>query len=131
MDKHIVVKTKVRTDNGLPFELSVIVTSDGILKSHLDYLLKHRTKSESWRAASIRAVGMLVDYMSANRGVFDTPQKMFEEFAHSVFSGTIDENGNDPSELRWIQREIQNGNTIIGNVTRFSDWLAEKMKKKA
>lgn len=131
MDKHIVVKAKVRTDNGLPFELSVIVTSDGILKSHLDYLLKHRAKSESWRAASIRAVGMLVDYMSANQGVFDTPQKMFEEFAHSVFSGTIDENGNDPSELRWIQREIPNGNTIIGNVTRFSDWLAEKNEKES
>jgi len=126
MHSSTVLTAQVTIDNtGSRFELSVIITSEGILKSHLDYLIVFRGKSESWKNRSVFAVRLLLDYMNANKGVFDKPRDMFREFSNSLFTGTVSNDGFDPSGLRWQSREQSNANFIINLVTHYTDYLSE------
>ena len=125
-DCHVVIKANIYTDNSKPSKLSVIVTNDGVLQSYLEYLLKNRSKSRSWSRASTQAVGLLVDYVAANRNIFEHPHEMFEEFTNSLFVGTIDLNGNDESGLYWEPHSIPTANKKIKYITMFTDWLADK-----
>ena len=111
-------------DTGNHLNLPIIVTAEeGVLLSHLKYLVFHEFRSLSWKKKSVQAVRMLIDYQHTNRGLFENPQIMFERFVSAVFSGTKDEHGTDPSGLHWHPKSIKNGNILISHITKFSEFL--------
>jgi site-specific recombinase XerD len=117
----------VVVDNtGIALELPVIITGEGLLSSYLQYMMIYRNKSRSWQSKSVQAIQLLLDYISVNQNVFQKPQHLFSEFSNSLFTGTVDQNGDDPSGLRWKARDPKNAKNLINLVTHYTDWLANK-----
>ena len=126
MNSSTVFLATVTIDNtGTTVQLPVIVTVEGILNSYLEYLLIFRVRSESWKGRSVFAVRLLLDYMNANKGVFEKPRDMFREFSNALFTGTIDDDGRDPSTLRWKPRKQADAKFIISLITHYTDYLSE------
>ncbi|WP_413113191.1 gamma-mobile-trio recombinase GmtY [Thaumasiovibrio sp. DFM-14] len=126
MHSSTALKARITLDNtGTQVETPVIVTSEGVLKSYLNYLLAFRHKSESWKNRSVFAVRLLLDYMNANKGVFEKPKDMFREFSNALFTGTVGNDGSDPSGLRWQPRKEPDANFLINLITHYTDYLSE------
>lgn len=120
------VKVKIDNTNRL-FELPVVVIpGHGYLMSHLEYLVKKRSKSKSWKDKEIQSIKLLIQFVTANKDCFETQQKMFEEFANALHTGTFNNKGEDDSGLRWEAKETRLANTLIDHITKFSDFLYEK-----
>jgi len=127
----VCVEANVRVDNtGLKLSLPVIVTEDGLLRSYLDYLIVHRNKSRSWLDRSAFAVRLLIDYTKQNEGCFENPYELFKEFSNCLYTGTIGEDGEDPSWLRWKPRTDNDAGFIIKLITQYTDWLAVQYEEK-
>lgn len=126
-----VVKVNAKLDNhdfSIPIR-AVVVDGEGVLMSHLRFMLEQKMQKgvqSSWIDKSIHAVRLLLDYTLVNKDCFDNPYELFKSFAERIFSGTINESGEDTTHLRWKPRSIETGNEIIYHVTRFSDWLHEQ-----
>ncbi len=119
------LQANVIVDNtGITVQLLAIVTDEGVLHSYLKYLIFNRQKSESWKNRSVFSVRLLLDYMNENGGVFEKPRDMFREFSNSLYTGTIDAQGKDPTALRWKPRKQADANSIIGLITHYTDYLA-------
>jgi len=87
-----------------------------------------RARSLSWQRETARAVGLLVDFLTANapklRG--ENNPKVFAKFAEALVGGTLDLNGNDPSELFWESKTVSRARNLLRAVTAFSDWLENR-----
>jgi len=122
-----ITKVSIRIDNhSRKLAFKAIVVESGLLVSHLEYLKNKALLngiSESWRSQSIQAIRLLLDYATVNKGAFDNPKEMFMAFSNRIYDGTIDEQGNDITGLRWQPQSNQYGNKLIYHVTQFSDWL--------
>jgi integrase len=64
--------------------------------------------------------------MEANKDLFSDPKMLFQTFAKRLYSGTIGEDGLDPSGLYWVPSSTGNVNKHIYRLTAFTDWLAKK-----
>jgi integrase len=117
-------------NTGSKITLPVVITDDGLLQSFLDYLIVHRNRSRSWIDRSVFSVRLLIDYTIQNESAFDNKFDLFREFANSLYTGTIHENGEDPSWLRWKPRREDDAAFLIGLITKYSDWLAEQNENK-
>lgn len=127
----VCVEANVRLDStGIWVSLPAIVTEDGLLRSHLDYLLAHRNKSWSWQDRSAFAIRLLIDYTKQNEGCFDSPYELFREFANCLYTGTVGEDGKDPSWLRWKPRKDDDAGFLINLITDYTDWLAQQHEEK-
>lgn len=126
---HARVKAKVIGDStGIQVQIPVIlVEKDGQclpLEPLVDYLLEMSgNKSRAWMNKLCQIVEMLLDYMDANHGQFDKPVALFETFAKRVYSGTIGEEGRDPSGLYWLNKNISNAKQLLMMLSEFSDWM--------
>jgi hypothetical protein len=123
-------KVSIKIDNiNSKLFLKAIIVESGLLSSHISYL-KHKTLIKgvgaSWRTQSIQAIRLLLDYSTVNKDVFANPREMFEAFSNRIYDGTIDDQGIDPTGLRWQPQNNEYGNKIIYHVTLFSDWLYEE-----
>ena len=127
MSNHVVIKSKVYLDNGNQIRLPVIlVNSQSVLKSYLEYLIQHKLNSQSWIDASTHAICLFLDYVEAKQHLYNKPFHLFQSFSEALFIGTTDEDGNDESDLRWTCRDIKAANNIISYVTQYTDWLSIK-----
>lgn len=127
----VCVEGRIKIDNtGVEVALPVIVTHEGFLRSYLDYLIVHRNKSWSWLERSTFAVRLLLDYTKQNEGCFDKPFDLFREFSNCLYTGTVGEDGGDPSWLRWTPRSEKDAGFIIHLITQYTDWLAEQNEEK-
>lgn len=124
------INTKYISDNtGREVELPGILTQDGLLISHLRYLGSSRqvSKSASWRERSRFSVRLLLAYIAANEGRFDKGTLLLEAFAQALEYGTINvESQSDPSGLYWTSRGAEDVRTLLGHITKYTDWLAEE-----
>lgn len=126
---HVRAKAKVINDNtGASVTMPVILVDEGggkvgTLQPLVDYFLAHQTKSASWMDKVCQAVGMLLDYIDANQGNFDTAEALFASFAQKVYSGTVGENGTDPSGLYWLGKRTDNANALLSALSQLSDWM--------
>ncbi|MCD6006169.1 hypothetical protein K7H08_15125 [Halomonas sp. IOP_6] len=124
-----VVKVRAKIDNhSASLAMKAIAVNGAILKSHLEYMIygKLRGRRSGWMDKSIQAVRLLIDYSYANGDTFKNPAIMFETFAQRLFDGTVDEEGFDPTGLRWQPRSKGSGNEIIRHITLYSDWLYDQ-----
>lgn len=126
---HVLVKAKVITDQtGASVTVPVILVQQGgkvePLQPLVDYFLAtYHGTSNAWRAKVCQAVGMLLDYMEVNGANFGSAPELFTAFAHVVFSGTVGEDGLDPSGLYWLGKRLDNGKTLLNQLAQFSDWM--------
>lgn len=126
--RHVKVISKTIRDNtGMSIEMpTILIEQNGevtpLWQLH-EYLIKNQSKSNSWRNKLIQAVGLLLDYIDANHSSFSNPKDFFSSFADVIYSGTIDEEGYDPSGLYWLPKRTHTANPILYALSEFSDWL--------
>lgn len=120
---HREFRTFVADATGAQSVLPVIVTEHGVLDQFARYMHLNRLKSRSWQESATFAVQLLLEYMEANQGFYDTPRALFMAFSNALYSGTVS-NSCDPSGLWWQPRQPDDAGKLIGHVTRFTDWLA-------
>ena len=123
------IKVKVQIDHhDLPLEMKAIVVTDGLLMSHLKYLIQNKNsgRRNGWITKSIQAIGLLIDYTVTNKANFKNPHDLFMSFSVRMHSGTISKDGSDPSMLRWEPRSTNSANELIRHVTNYSKWLFDE-----
>jgi hypothetical protein len=126
--KHVRITTKTYQNNSsksinLP---TLLIEHNGevkILEQLHKYQLKYHRKSRSWHNKLIQVVGLLLDYIDANQDNYCSAKEFFEIFTESIYSGTINEDGSDPSGLYWIPKRIETANMLLTVLNGFSDWM--------
>lgn len=118
----------VEDETGIKSELPIILTEQGELSPVTDFLLHKELegKSRSWMNRVIRATQLLMDYMEANKACFSNAQTLFQTFVKHLYTGTVGEDGFDPSGLYWIPISTDSTNQLISALTTLTDWLAYK-----
>ena len=121
------IKTKVVSDNtGIECELPTLLTEQGELLPLLDFLLAHRhNRSESWMNRTVHSAYLLLQYLDANVNCYKDPQSLFSLFTQRIYSGTIGEDGLDPSGLYWLPASTKAGNGLVTALSKFTDWLED------
>lgn len=120
--------TIVEDNTGIKSQLPVLLTEQGELSVVTDYLLKMEASGVSASVMNqfIQVVSLLLDYMEANKDLFSAPKILFQTFAKRLYSGTIGEDGLDPSGLYWMPSSTEHVNKHIHRLTAFTDWIANK-----
>jgi integrase len=123
-----VTATIVEDNTGIKSQLPVLLTEQGELSVVTDYLLKMEANdvSPSVMNQFIQVVSLLLDYMEANHNLFNDPKILFQTFAKRLYSGTIGDDGLDPSGLYWIPSSTEHVNRHIYRLSAFTDWIADK-----
>ncbi len=129
--RYVQVSSKTYRDNtgrSIDFPtLLVEYNGETILFEQLHrYQIKSRSKSRSWHKKLVQAVGLLLDYMEANQNYYSSPKEFFDTFTESVYSGTINEEGLDPSGLYWLPKRVETANMLLSALNGLSDWLYEE-----
>ncbi|WP_339753426.1 gamma-mobile-trio recombinase GmtY [uncultured Marinobacter sp.] len=123
------VTAKIAQDrSGVTTDIPVILTDEGVLASVTDYVLSLQLNGISLSTISkhIQSIILLIEFMDANSDIFDNPEEMFSVFVRRLYSGTVGEDGLDPSGLYWIPATIGTVSRHISNLTHFTDWISEK-----
>ena len=126
--KYTKVKSKTIQDNtGIVIELPVLlIEKDGHVNPLLPlhrYCMKYKIRSCSWHDNLIYVVTLLLDYIEANHDSFSTPKDLFESFADAIHTGTINEEGYDPSGLYWLPKRTYRVKILLNQLSEFSDWM--------
>ncbi|MDE1352028.1 hypothetical protein L9W80_17970 [Vibrio aestuarianus] len=103
--------TIVEDNTGIKSQLLILLTEQGELGAVTDYLIKLEVEgvSNSVMDGFLQAVSLLLDYMEVNRGLFDDPKLLFQTFSKRLYTGTIGEDGLDPSGYGWCRNRQDNG----------------------
>ncbi|MFM0205775.1 gamma-mobile-trio recombinase GmtY [Paraburkholderia sediminicola] len=129
---HVRVTASVVTDDtGIRVRIpAILVEQNGqcmALEPLVDYLIANsQARSHDWMTKLCQVVGMLLDYMATNHVHFERPQDLFETFVQRVYTGTIGEDGRDPSGLYWLPRRTKTAKQLLNNLSDFSDWMHAK-----
>lgn len=120
--------TIAQDNSGVTTDIPVILTDEGVLESVIDYVLSLHVNSISLSTINkrIQSILLLIEFMEANQGVFETPEEMFSVFVQRLYSGTVGDNGLDPSGLYWIPASSGTVSRHISNLTNFTDWISDK-----
>ncbi len=120
------LKGKVTKDNtGIVYEVPILITNTGELSNLTDYILKLKRdgSSISKMNETIRVVILFVEYLFAHKDLSYNPQLIFSNFAEKLYTGTIGDDGMDPSRLYWTGHTIKTANKYLSQITDFLDWL--------
>jgi integrase len=113
-------------DSGFRSEIPVLLTENGIVLPLLNYLLKKQLeRSLSWQHNVVIATKLLLEYMGANQHNFSDPTTLFQSFAARLFTGTVGDDGLDPSGLYWIPTSTAIAKRHINALTGLTDYLAD------
>lgn len=116
-----------RSNAGVMQEIPALLTDQGVLGPLLEYCVEHaHARSSSWMDFRIQGVELLLAYVTANLNCFEDHRQLFRAFVQQLYSGTIGKDGFDPSGLYWRARSTTSANRLIGAVTDFSDWMADR-----
>lgn len=125
------VKAKIVEDNsGIKLEVPVLLSDNNIiLESLLNFtlVLKREGKSESKLNDLVSAVRLLLMYIQKNFNAFDSQEKLFASFSTKLYTGTIGDDGIDPSGLYWFPLSNQMARKYITALTQFTDWLSHNL----
>lgn len=131
---HAVIFTLVRNPGAPDRRMHVLyllqsVASPKPLTALAEYFIDvGRARALSWQRDTARAVGLLVDFLTANAARLsgENNPKVFAKFAEALVGGTLDLNGNDPSGLFWESKTVSRAGNLLRAVTAFSDWLENR-----
>ncbi|MNJ36573.1 site-specific tyrosine recombinase XerC [compost metagenome] len=130
--EHSTIRGKVYRDHtGVATEIPVILTEHGPLRPLVIYFLSYvQVRSSAWMTKTAQAVDLLLDYMAANHDCFTDPRAMFEVFSQRLYTGTVGEDGRDPSGLYWQGRSPATVRVLVNSISGFSDWMARELDAK-
>lgn len=74
----------------------------------------------------LRAARLLIDYMAANESNFSDPKALFQAFATRLYTGTIGDDGTDPSGLYWSPASRALAGRHIAALRGLTDYLFEE-----
>ena len=78
MDAVKLIAKVFQSNAGVYEEIPVLLTDQGIITSHMEFLLDHaHARSQSWMDLQITSVKLLIRYISANSNLFSTAQELF------------------------------------------------------
>jgi integrase len=123
------VTAKIAQDSsGVTTDVPVILTEEGVLASVADYVLNLQLNGISLSTINkhLQSIMLLIEFMDANKGMFDNPEEMFSVFVRRLYSGTVGEDGLDPSGLYWIPAATGTVARHISNLTNFTNWVSDK-----
>ena len=113
-------------DSGFRSEIPVLLTEKGVVQPLLDYLLNKQTeRGQHWQRHVVSAAKMLLEYMEVNQHNFSDPVTLFQSFAARLFTGTIGDDGLDPSGLYWIPSSTAMANRHLNALKGLTDYLAD------
>lgn len=113
-------------DSGFRSEIPILLTEKGVVLPLLDYLLKKQIeRSQSWLRNVVVATKLLLEYMEANQHNFSDPATLFQSFAARLFTGTVGDDGLDPSGLYWIPASTAMANRHLNALKGLTDYLAD------
>jgi hypothetical protein len=123
-----VIAKVVQDSSGVTTDIPVILTDEGVLASVADYILSLQLNGISLSTINkhIQSIILLIEFMDANKGMFDNPEEMFSVFVRRLYSGTVGEDGLDPSGLYWIPATTGTVSRHISHLTSFTDWISKK-----
>lgn len=128
------VNTVYRSDKtGREVELPGLLTQDGLLISHLRYLASNKNlrRSASWRERSVFACKLLIRWINGNEGRYTKTQDLLSSFTEALEYGTIDvKTQADLTGLYWTPRMTEDARTLLGHITKYTDWLSEEPEYK-
>ena len=115
-----------RDNTGISIDIPVILTEMGPIESVLDYMVEYaHIRSPIWMQKLVQAICLLIEYIEANKDVFEGPEPLFSAFVQKLYVGTIGDDGLDPSGLYWHPRSNQNVNQLVSLITGYSEWAAQ------
>lgn len=113
-------------DSGFRSEIPILLTERGVVVPLLNYLLNKQTeRSITWQHNVVVAAKLLLEYMEANKGNFSDPATLFQSFAARLYTGTVGDDGLDPSGLYWIPASTRMANRHINALKGLTDYLAD------
>lgn len=126
--RYVQVSSRTYRDNtGRSIDFpTLLVEYDGetmLLEQLHRYQIKNRGKSRTWHKKLVQAVGLMLDYMDANKACYSSAKEFFDSFTECLYSGTINETGLDPSGLYWLPKRTETANMLLSALNGFSDWL--------
>ena len=118
----------VEDNSGIATEIPIILTDEGVLKSVTDYVLSLHLNGTSLSTMSkhIQSIILLIEFMDANKSMFNDPEELFSVFVRRLYSGTVGNDGLDPSGLYWIPAAISTVYQHISHLTNFTQWMNVK-----
>lgn len=130
--EHTTVRATIHRDHtGIVTEIPVLLTEHGPLRPLVDYLVQRSySRSYSWMQKVVQGVGLLLDYMAANHECFDDTEELFQTFIQRLYTGTVGEDGSDPSGLYWPGMNPAVVRQLAQMISAFSDWMAERQGTK-
>jgi hypothetical protein len=129
---HVRVQARIVTDDtGIRARIPAILVEEGgrcfALEQLVDYMITHyEAKSLAWMNKLCQVVEMLLDYTATNHVYFEKPEDLFETFTQRVYTGTIGQDGRDPSSLYWFPRRTKTARQLLTMLSEFSDWMHKK-----
>ena len=121
----------VSDDTGMAYDMPVLITPNGHVRSLTDYLLLNFSLSASWKNKVASSVKLILEYLQANQDNCKDPEHVFSSFARSLYSGTIGMDGLDPSGLGWIPASAESASRTIYALRGFFDHAARKLGKES
>jgi integrase len=122
----------VQDRSGIATEIPVILTDEGVLESVTDYVLSLHLNgiSQSTISKHIQSIILLIEFMDANKSMFNDPEELFSVFVRRLYSGTVGDDGLDPSGLYWIPATTDTVSRHISHLTSFTQWMSDKGRGK-
>lgn len=125
-----VIKIKARYSNdrtGKELLLPALITESGLVISHLRFLASKGAKSLSWHERAVFSLKLLIEFINANKQMFSKASEMLRAFSQALVEGTINPvTLDDPSDLFWSPRRLEDANNLLSLITVYTDWLAEQ-----
>lgn len=121
------VKAVITEDNtGVSSIVRTLVTEQGILLNVTEYILHLDAggASRSVQNTFRQATTLFLEYVEANMDYYGSPKDLFSSFSKRLLSGTIGNDGLDPSGLYWLPRSNSSANRLVHALTKFTDWVA-------
>jgi len=124
----IKIKTKYLSDQtGKEFLLPALYTESGFVLSHLRFLAYRSAMSSSWKDRSLFSLKLLIEFIHANDRVFTKTRDLLLAFSQALVEGTINPTTlEDPSELFWPPRKLEDAKALLLFITTYTDWLTEQ-----
>ncbi|MCK9908190.1 gamma-mobile-trio recombinase GmtY [Microbacteriaceae bacterium K1510] len=91
----------------------------------LRYQRAHPHRSSSWQNTVVRAVGLLWDYTTQVKH-HTTVRDLFRGFALAILSGTIKEDGSDPTGLLWPSTPRSRAVGLVKSIEAFAEWCSSE-----
>lgn len=123
-----VVANVVQDKSGIATQIPIVLTDEGVLASVTDYVLSLHLNgtSKSTITKHIQSIILLIEFMDANQSMFSDPEELFAVFVRRLYSGTVGDDGLDPSGLYWIPATTSTVSRHISRLTNFTNWMADK-----